>query len=72
MWIIRPLSVKHTGWTLHSCFLSLPTNIKSEDLYCMTIVVQIQIVLMVDVVLQLMCIVMTNPNVKYPLIQYLD
>ena len=23
-------------------------------------------------VLQLICIVMTNPNVKYPLIQYLD
>ena len=35
-------------------------------------VVQIPIVLMVDVVLQLICIVMTNPNVKFPLLQYLD
>ena len=54
------------------CFLSLLTNIKSENLSCMTIVVQIPIVLTVDVVLQLICIVMTNPNVKFPLLQYLD
>ena len=59
-------------WTLRICFLSLLTNIKSADLSCMTIVVPIQIVLMGDVVLQLMCIVMTNPNVKSPLVQYLD
>ncbi len=72
MWIIHSLSVNHTGWTWHICFLSLHTNIKLDNLSCMTIVVQIQVVLMVEVVLQIVCIVMTNPNVKYPLIQYLD
>jgi hypothetical protein len=33
---------------------------------------QIPIVLTVNVVLQLVCIVMTNHNVKFPLLQYLD
>ena len=56
MWSIHPLSVKHTGWTLHICFLSLLTSIKSENLSCMTIVVQIQIVLTVDVVFFTTCL----------------
>jgi hypothetical protein len=38
----------------------------------MTIVVQIPIVLTVDVDFQLICIVMATPNVKFPLLQYLD
>ena len=67
------LPVKKAHWMDSAyLFLSLLTNIKSENLSCMTIVVQIQLVLTVDVVLQLVCIVMTNPNVKYPSIQYRD
>jgi hypothetical protein len=69
---ILPLLVKHTGWTLDICFPLLLTSKKSDNLSCMTTVVHIQKVLMVVVALQLMCIVMTNPNALYPLIQYLD
>jgi hypothetical protein len=50
----------------------LPTiayKTKSDNLSSMTIVVHIQKVLMVVVALQRMCIVMTNQNALYPLIQ---
>jgi hypothetical protein len=69
---ILPLLVKHTGWTLDICFPSLLTSTKSDNLSCMTIVVHIQKVSMVVFALQLMCIVTTNQNALYPLIQYLD
>jgi hypothetical protein len=69
---ILPLLVKHTGWTLDICFPSLLTSTKSDNLSHMKIVVHIQKVSMVVVALQLMCIVKTNKNALYPLIQYLD
>ncbi len=72
MLTILPLLVKHTGWTLDICFLPLLKSTKSDNLSYMTIVVHIQKVSMVVVALQLMCIVMTNQNALYPLLQYLD
>ncbi len=72
MLTILPLLVKHTGWTLDIYFPSLLTSTKSDNLSCMTIVVHIQKVSMVVVALQHMCIVVTNQNDLYPLIQYLD
>ncbi len=69
---ILPLSVKHTRWTLHICSLSLLTSTKLDNLSYTTIVLHIQIVLMVVVALQHMCIVTTNPNAMYPRKQYLD
>ncbi len=69
--IVVPSVIDFSIETIH-CQTKLMGEIKLEDLSCMTIVVQIQIVLMVNVVLQLIRIAMTNPNVKYPLIQYLD
>jgi hypothetical protein len=63
---ILPLSVKHTGWTLHICSLSLLTSTKLDNLSYTTIVLYIQIVLMVVIVLQHMCIATTKPNAMYP------
>ena len=67
------LPVKKAHW-MDSAYLFpvIAYKYQIRKLSCMTIVVQIQLVLTVDVVLQLVCIVMTNPNVKYPPIQYRD
>ncbi len=67
---ILPLVVKHTGSGYLLPVIAYKT--KSDNLSSMTIVVHIQKVLMVVIALQCMCIVMTNQNALYPLIQYLD